>query len=168
MSISANRLTIRSTAILIALLAGLALAACGSSSKTKTSSTAATTTPATGATSAAGTSPGHESAPGVVSASAGPVSATMHASTHHPTVGKPWPLTFTVTSAGAPAKASIGYEYLFGGQVVAHRSHYLFTGHFADVFHWPAEAVGYPLTFRAVIVSGGHTIDLDYPVQVVK
>ena len=60
----------------------------------------------------------------------------------------------------------MSYEYLFGGQVVAHRSHYTFTGHFSDIFKWPSSAVGYPLTFRAVIVSDGATINLDYPVQV--
>lgn len=63
-------------------------------------------------------------------------------------------------------KASVSYEYMFGGAIVAHRSHYTFTGHFSDVFLWPAQAVGYPLTFRAVIVSEGATIDLDYPVRV--
>jgi hypothetical protein len=60
----------------------------------------------------------------------------------------------------------VSYEYLFGGQVVAHRSHYTFTGHFSDIFRWPSSAVGYPLTFRAVIVAGGQTVNLDYPVQV--
>lgn len=155
-------MTSRVTALL-ALLGTVALAACGSSSKGSSSSTAAT---GTGSTTAP--SPSHETATGVVSGSSGPVTATMHASTHNPAVQKPWPLAFTVTSAAAPAKASVSYEYLFGGQVVAHRSHYDFTGHFADVFHWPAEAVGYPLTFRAVIVAGGHTLDLDYPVQVLK
>jgi hypothetical protein len=96
----------------------------------------------------------------------GGVTATLHADTHHPKVEAPWPIRFTVSSGGRPARASVSYEYLFGGQVVAHRSHYTFTGHFSDVFKWPASAVGYPLTFRAVIVSGAKTIDLDYPVQV--
>jgi hypothetical protein len=95
------------------------------------------------------------------------VTATLHAGSHHPAVNRAWPLHFTVTRAGAPVKASVSYEYLFGGVVVAHRSHYIFTGHFSDVFQWPATAVGYPLTFRAVIVSGGATINLDYPVQVI-
>jgi hypothetical protein len=152
------------TTVLLALLATLVLAACGSSSKSSGGATAATRSSATPTT----TSASRETAPGVVSASAAAVVATMHASTHHPTVQRPWPLSFVVTSAGAPARASVSYEYLFGGQVVAHRSHYVFAGHFADVFRWPAEAVGYPLTFRAVIASGGHTIDLDYPVQVVR
>ncbi len=90
----------------------------------------------------------------------------MHAGTHQPRVERPWPIHFTVIRGGQAGKASVSYEYLFGGQVVAHRSHYTFTGHFSDVFKWPATAVGYPLTFRAVIVSNGTTIDLDYPVQV--
>jgi hypothetical protein len=94
------------------------------------------------------------------------VTATLHAGTHHPKVGRGWPLRFTVTRAGHAARASLSYEYLFNGQVVAHRSHYTFNGRFSDVFRWPSSAVGYPLTFRAVIVSGGATIDLDYPVQV--
>ncbi len=94
------------------------------------------------------------------------MTATLHAGTHHPAVNRPWPLHFIVTRTGTAAKASVSYEYLFGGVVVAHRSHYTFTGHFSDVFQWPAMAVGYPLTFRAVIVSGGRTIDLDYPVRV--
>jgi hypothetical protein len=81
-------------------------------------------------------------------------------------VAVPWPIHITVTASGSPAKASVIYEYLFGGQVVAHRSHYTFTGHFADTLNWPASAVGYQLTFRAVVVSGAVTVNLDYPVQV--
>jgi len=94
------------------------------------------------------------------------VTATLHAGSHHPKVEQPWPLHFTVTRDGRPAAASVSYEYLFAGQVVAHRSHYTFIGHFADLFKWPASAVGYPLTFRAVVVSGAMTFDLEYPVQV--
>ena len=92
----------------------------------------------------------------------------MHAGGHRPRVGRAWPIRFTVSRRGRPAKASVSYEYLFGGQVVAHRSHYTFRGQFSDVFRWPSSAVGYPLTFRAVIVSGAARIDLDYPVQVVR
>ena len=105
---------------------------------------------------------------GTVSASSQGVTAALRAPTHSPRVGVGWPIHFTVARAGAPARASVSYEYLLGTQVVAHRSHYTFTGHFSDLFDWPAAAVGYPLTFRAVIVSGGVTLDLDYPVQVVR
>ena len=90
----------------------------------------------------------------------------MHASTHHPKVNSPWPIHFVVTRAGHPVGASVSYEFLFGEQVVARRSHYNFTGHFSDVVMWPSSAVGYPLTFRAVILSGGTKINLDYQVQV--
>jgi hypothetical protein len=102
----------------------------------------------------------------VVRASSGAVTATMHAGTHHPKVNAPWPIRFSVTQAGAPVAASVSYEYLFAGQVVARRSHYVFKGRFSDVFMWPSSAVGYPLTFRAVIARGAVTINLDYAVQV--
>jgi hypothetical protein len=102
----------------------------------------------------------------VVSANAGAVRATLHAAGHHPRVGRRWPVAFLVSSNGTPARAEVEYEYLFGGAVVAHRSHYRFTGSFHDTFQWPASAVGYPLTFRAVIRSAGATLNLDYPVQV--
>jgi hypothetical protein len=103
---------------------------------------------------------------GTVSVTALGVTATLHAHTHHPRVRARWPIGFTVSRGGRPVRASVSYEYLLGTQVVARRSHYTFTGHFSDVFVWPPAAIGYPLTFRAVIVSGGVTIDLDYPVQV--
>ena len=94
--------------------------------------------------------------------------ARMHATTHHPHVGSHWPVTFLVTSAGKPTSAKVEYEYLLAGQVVAHRSHYAFKGSFHDIFTWPSSAVGYPLTFRAVITAGAITLNLDYPVQVVR
>lgn len=169
----------------IALMAG----GCGSGSKPNTSTSTSThtsTSTSSTATQAKRTSPTPSTVPttntapaqttttasatataNVVSASAGGVSATLRAATHHPKVQVPWPVGFTVTHGGAPAHASVSYEYLFAGQVVAHRSHYTFAGRFSDTFHWPSSAVGYPLTFRAVIVSAGVTINLDYPVQVV-
>lgn len=96
------------------------------------------------------------------------VTASMQVGTHNPKVNKPWPLTFTVKKGGKAVKASVSYEYLYEGRVVAKRSHYTFTGHFKDTFLWPASAVGEPLTFQAVITSGKVTIDLDYAIKVVK
>lgn len=139
-----------------------------SASSTATPSTSTSTTTASTASTSSTTSTPAPSRAGVVTGSAGGVTATLHAGTHHPRVEAPWPIRFTVLRGGAPVKASVSYEYLFAGQVVARRSHYTFTGHFADVFRWPASAVGYPLTFRAVIVAGGARMDLDYPVQVVR
>jgi hypothetical protein len=159
-------------------VAALLLAGCGKSSTAtstgsstgqpaNTTSSASTTQPSTASKSATATITVAPATPGalVVSGSMGGVTATLHASTHTPTVDRPWPLHFTVIHGGALVKATVEYEYLFGGQVVAHRSHYTFTGHFSDVFRWPSTAVGYPLTFRAVITSEGATINLDYPVQ---
>jgi hypothetical protein len=163
----------------------LALAACGGGSKSGGASSSAgangggaatTSTSSTGAagtgTGAAGTGTGATSAPSrevaanVVHAGAGAVTATMHAAGHHPRVGRRWPVAILVSSNGRPVRAEVEYEYLFGGAVVAHRSHYRFTGGFHDTFEWPASAVGYPLTFRAVVRSGATTLSLDYPVQV--
>jgi hypothetical protein len=143
----------------------LLLAGCGSSSTGKT--TQSSTTKASQQSTAPAPTPSTAAASGIVTASSGAVTATLHAGGSHPKVNQAWPIRFTVSSGGRPARASVSYEYLFGGQVVAHRSHYTFTGHFSDIFRWPSSAVGYPLTFRAVIVSGGVKINLDYPVQVV-
>lgn len=144
--------------VLAAPLAALLLMSCGVSHKPKTSTS---TTPTTTTVTSTETSV-------VVSGSLDGVTASMHPSSHHPEVEVPWPIAFTVTRRGQPAHASVSYEYLFAGQVVARRSHYIFTGRFSDVFKWPAAAVGYQLTFRAVIVCEGLTINLDYPIQVVE
>lgn len=101
-----------------------------------------------------------------VSASAGGVTATLVAGTHTPRANATWPLRFTITRAGQPVQASVSYEYLFSGQVVARRNHYTFTGSFHDTFVWPSTAIGYPLTFRALLAAGASTIALDYPVRV--
>jgi hypothetical protein len=171
---------VRLSSIVPMVLATLMLTACGSSAKSTGSVTTATTpstpgstaitAPSTSADAAVTTTAGSSalSAPNVVTGSAGGVTATMHVAGHHPRVNQSWPLSFILTAAGAPARASVSYQYLFGGQVVARRSHYTFTGHFSDTFLWPAAAVGYPLTFRAVVASGKATVNLDYAVQVVR
>ncbi len=155
------------------IAAMLLVAGCGSSSgsnstraSTATSTPQATTSTSAASTPSTSTTQATSTAAGLVTSTSGAVTATLHAGTHHPKVNRAWPIRFTVTSAGRPAKASVSYEYLFAGQVVAHRSHYTFTGHFSDIFSWPSSAVGYPLRFRAVIVSEGATVNLDYPVQV--
>jgi len=98
-------------------------------------------------------------------ASVGDVTATMRAGTHNPKVNQAWPLQLTVTRGGRPVAASVTYEFLLGSRVLARRSHRTFVGRLSDVAVWPASAVGHPLMFRAAIVSGTASIDLDYPVQ---
>jgi hypothetical protein len=145
----------------------LLIAGCGGSSKAPPHAKSKPRAAPAAAAGSSATSASASAAVGAdsVSASAGGVTATMRAGTHTPSVGS-WPVHFSVTRAGQPVKASVSYEYLFAGQVVARRSHYSFNGRFSDVFQWPAEAAGYPLTFRAVITAGRSVIDLDYPVQV--
>ena len=154
-------------AAVLALLAAMTAMGCGGSSKpasTSAPSTRAATAPSTATTEQPGTATA--SGPRVVRATGGEVEAEMRAGTHTPTVNAAWPVHFRVRRAGRAARASVRYEYLFQGQVVARRSHFTFHGRFSDIFRWPAAAVGYPLTFRAVIESGGTTVNLDYTVQV--
>jgi hypothetical protein len=138
----------------------LLLAACGTSSSGKSSPSSSASSAPTPSAPPSSTSTGN------VSGAARGVTAVLRAGTHSPTANRPWPIQFTVSRSGHAVRASVSYEYLFAGQVVARRSHYTFTGHFSDVFVWPSAAVGYPLTFRAVVMSDGTTIDLDYAVQV--
>jgi len=151
------------------VLGVLAVAGCGGSSgpSTRSSTPAPTSSSSSGATAPpAAAASGRVIGTGIVTGSVAGITATMRAGTHSPKVEQGWPIHVTVTANGRPAHASIGYEYLYAGAVVAHRSHYVFVGHFSDVLMWPSTAVGYPLTFRAVVTSGGVSIDLDYPVQV--
>lgn len=160
-------------AALVTLLATALLSACGGSSKPSSHAASTTSSSSTAASTSAATSTstgvtGTSTAAGVVSASSGGVTATLRATTHSPKVNVAWPISFAVVKAGAPVQAKVRYEYLFGGTVVAKRSNYTFNGHFHDNFLWPGSAVGYPLTFRALISADGQTLLLDYPVQVVR
>ncbi len=174
MSQARIRLDRLATMISFVAVSAVVLVACGGSgrSTSATSAVGSSVTRSTSAGPATGasqrTAASSETAPGIVRASSGAIVASMHASTHHPRVNQHWPISFAVTRAREPTKAEVAYEYMFAGAVVAHRSHYAFTGHFHDVFTWPSSAVGYPLTFRAVITADGVTFNLDYPVQVVN
>lgn len=105
-------------------------------------------------------------AAGTVGGSSGGLTATLHAGTHHPEVGRRWPIQFTATRSGRAVRATVTYEYVYGGQVVAKRAQHTFTGRFSDALVFPAQSVGYPLTFRGAVTSGGATVNLDYAIQV--
>jgi hypothetical protein len=91
----------------------------------------------------------------------------LSATTHHPAVGAPWPIAIRAyTASGRPLRASVRYQYLFAGSVVARRSHYRFRGTFHDTFRWPPRSLGVPLTFRAVVATPLGTRRLDYEVRV--
>jgi hypothetical protein len=103
-----------------------------------------------------------------ITGSSGGMTATMHVGTHHPTVGRRWPLTFTASRGGRADRATVTYEYLYNGQVVAVRAHHTFTGHFSDALVFPADAVGHALTFRAAIKDAHASVNLDYAISVVR
>jgi hypothetical protein len=148
------------------LLVGALVAGAGCGGSSSGGRTATTARDGGGARTA---SPGTSTVTvGDVSATAGAVRAAMHATTHSPRAGRPWPVRFVVTSGGRATRASVSYQFLLAGQVVARRSHFTFDGRFADVVVWPASAIGYPLTFRAVVRAGGTTVNLDYPVRVTR
>jgi hypothetical protein len=148
----------------------LAASGCGSSntkgSSIHTASTAGTHTTSGSTAPASTVSATAPKSSRSVSASSGATTVTLRAGSHEPRTGTRWPIHFTATSAAAPAHASVSYEFLLGGQVVARRSHYTFVGHFDDFSIWPRDAVGYPLTFRAVVKVGPTTFNLDYPLRV--
>jgi hypothetical protein len=92
---------------------------------------------------------------------------TLAAPTHRPTVGAPWPITIRAHDPGGrPLRAAVRYRFLFGGSVVARRSHYRFEGTFHDTLRWPARSAGMPLTFRAVVTTPLGRRNLDYRVRV--
>lgn len=93
--------------------------------------------------------------------------AHLYAKSHHPRVNKPFPIRITATDpSGRPVRATVDYQYLYGGQIVARRSHYRFKGTFRDSLVFPAASVGYRLTFRAVIKSAIGNRNLDWWVEV--
>jgi hypothetical protein len=93
--------------------------------------------------------------------------ATLSVPGHYPRAGRSWPVTVTASYNGRAVTANVRYLFLYGGQVVSRQSNYRFHGHFTDrAFTWPARAVGYPLTFRAVVSSSRGSRKLDYWVRV--
>jgi hypothetical protein len=164
-----SRLQARRKALLLVVVSvGCAIftGACGGSKGAATTASKPSATTGKSPAASGEAAPSHVVSERVVRATSNAVTASINAAGHSPRVNVPWPIRFTVKSNDKPARAEVRYQYLFGGQVVAHRSRYRFTGSFHDSFNWPASAVGYPLTFRAVIVSEGVTLNLDYPVQV--
>lgn len=93
--------------------------------------------------------------------------AHLYTPGHHPKVGKRWPIRITATDrSGRPVHATVDYQYLFGGQVVARKAHHAFRGTFRDALIFPAASVGYHLVFRAVIKSAIGRRNLDCWVEV--
>lgn len=151
------RLTSRHRTLLTAALLGTALAACGSSSSSSSSN---------GSTTA--TSPAQTTVSSSVTT--GPVRGTLHGAGHTPIAGRPWAYSVHVTDAsGKPLSGTVAIEFAFNGSVVGHDTpptHAVTNGHWADRLTFPPTAIGYPLSFQAVVHTSAGSITLDWPVQV--
>lgn len=116
---------------------------------------------------------------GSVSA-ATPVKATLTVTDKTPAVGAPWRWTVKTTSGGKPAKATVRIQILFGTMVVgcwkggkmqrctgAKAGDQIHSkGAISKPVRWTAESRHVPLTFRAIVTSGGKTRTLKTTITV--
>ena len=132
--------------------------ACGGKSKTTTTNTRTTTT-----RTATTTTPSS-------SVSTGPVHGRLTAENHAPVVNKDWRYSLTVTdAAGHPLSGTVDIEFVFNGVVVGRDTppaHPVTNGRWHDTVRFPADAVGEPLTFRAVVHTHLGSMTLDWPITV--
>ena len=132
--------------------------ACGGKSKTTTTKTRTATTRTTTTTTPTS------------SVSTGPVHGGLTAENHGPVVNKDWRYSLTVTdAAGHPLSGTVDIEFMFSGAVVGRDTpptHPVTNGRWHDTVRFPADAVGEPLTFRAVVHTHRGSITLDWPITV--
>jgi hypothetical protein len=85
-------------------------------------------------------------------------------------VNKPWHYSVRVTDpAGHPLSGTVDIEFAFAGQVVGHDTpptHPVRAGNWHDNLQFPAQALGQPLTFQAVVHTASGSITLDWPIKV--
>jgi hypothetical protein len=98
--------------------------------------------------------------------------AGMTANTHRPKAGERWPIAITARDdRGHPVCGHVRYAIMSNGQVVARRTPprpNFCGGRFHDrSSRWPHKAIGYVLTFRAVVDTKIGQANLDYLVRVV-
>jgi hypothetical protein len=145
----------------------LCVTACGGSGSTS-SATKSQSAPKTATTSTSTTASSNSG--GTASVTTGPVRGTLHGANHVPKAGKPWPYSVTVAdAAGHPLSGTVDIQFAFGGQVVGRDrppTHPLKNGRWHDNLQFPAQAVGFPLTFQAVVHTRMGSITLDWPVSV--
>ena len=151
-----------------ALLAGVlstGLAGCGGSTSSSTSSATTHTSSTTSAAPAATT---HSQS--AASVTTGPVRGALHAENHAPRVKQNWRYSVVASdAAGHPLSGAVDIEFVFAGQVVGRDTpptHPVAHGHWQDTIQFPADAVGMPLTFQAVVHTRVGSITLDWPITV--
>jgi hypothetical protein len=113
----------------------------------------------------------------LVLAAAAALHVTLAAPTHTPKAGAHWPYSVTVTAGGKPAAGHItaqivdplGGKHPVGfGAKKGNVTNVAFKGLFKDFVIWPAESIGYPLTFRVTVSVGKTKKVVNYVVMVKK
>jgi hypothetical protein len=145
-----------------ALVAGLAIAACGSSSHKPRSKPHSGTTPAASTTSSTPTD----------AVGTGPVRARLTGENHRPVAGRKWTYEVKVTNAaGRPLDGTVDTEFVLGTTVVGHETppvHSLRNGVLKDSLTFPAAAIGHPVALQTVVHTRLGSVTLDWPVTTVK
>jgi len=153
----------RLAVLLSAAVLVLGGAACGG--RSRTTATTAGTGPTTSTTTATQTTTRPTS-----SVTTGPVQGKLTADNHSPVVKKDWHYSLIVTNAsGHPLSGTVDIEFVFGGVVVGHDSpptHPVTNGRWHDALQFPADSVGEPLIFQAVVHTSRGSITLDWPITV--
>jgi hypothetical protein len=144
---------------LVVIVACASLVGCGGAA----TSTSTTATASSGAAKAGATAAGAKVA-------MGPVRGSLKAPNHSPVVGRGWSYTVKVTDpAGKPMPGTVEIEFLFARQVIGRDTpptHQLRNGTWRSTLTFPKQAIGEPLTFRAVVHTRQGSITLDWPVTV--
>jgi hypothetical protein len=100
----------------------------------------------------------------VAAIAAGSLHVTLTDAGTKPKAGVHWPYKVVATWAGKPAKATVtaqivdplgGVHAVQFGANTKNVTRIPFTGTFKDYVIWPKDSVGYPLTFRVIVVSHG-------------
>jgi uncharacterized protein YwbE len=150
-----------------ALAAGVAIAACGSSSHhpARTTHTAPATTPKTTTTPASKTP--------TSSVTTGPVHATLTGENHHPVAGRSWSYEVKVTdAAGHPLAGTVLTEFVYPSVGVVGKesppTHRLKNGVLKDSLTFPPSAVGHTVELQTVVHTSRGSVTLDWPVTTVK
>jgi hypothetical protein len=157
-----RRLSVMRAATLVSvILLASGGAACGGGKSKSTTSRSATSTSTTTSSKPAG---------GTSSVSTGPIHGTLVGQSHAPKVKQAWRYSLKVTDAtGRPLSGTVDIEFVFAGQVVGRDtppSHPVTDGRWHDTIEFPARAVGFALTFRAVVHTRLGSVILDWPVKV--
>jgi hypothetical protein len=153
--------TLPNRTIILAAVLSLAVAGCGDSRPTPRPTRSSTTT---------ATTPTLLPATGARSVSTGALRAALDAENHTPKVNQPWPYSLRVTNTSRqPMAGTVAVEFLLAGQIVSYDkppTHRITNGLWQSTLKFPATAIGYPLTLRAIAHTSAGSITLDWRITV--